>query len=203
MLRRAERSVTRRCSTVEFGDLTRARRGRMGGWYYLLPGDLGLPFEDVLVPTPVGDCARVAGPCARRSDSLGDPGARPRGHAPRGVACGSGLPRTPDTRHCSSPIATTASHPSSVDARYALGDTEWEDVAAAVEFAQERGARDVVIMGWSMGGAIALADGDPCRPRRDPGRRARFAGDRLGGGLGLPSRDCCGCRAWSRGASTG
>jgi uncharacterized protein len=46
--------------------------------------------------------------------------------------------------------------PSSADARYALGDTEWEDVAAAIEFAQNRGARNVVIMGWSMGGAIAL-----------------------------------------------
>jgi uncharacterized protein len=37
-----------------------------------------------------------------------------------------------------------------------LGETEWRDVAAALTWAQHSGARDVVLAGWSMGGAVSL-----------------------------------------------
>jgi alpha-beta hydrolase superfamily lysophospholipase len=46
--------------------------------------------------------------------------------------------------------------PRSRGGRYHLGDAEWMDVEAAVLKAVEAGARDVVLAGWSMGGAIAL-----------------------------------------------
>ncbi|MEP7215008.1 MAG: alpha/beta fold hydrolase [Anaerolineaceae bacterium] len=47
--------------------------------------------------------------------------------------------------------------PNSEDARYAYGRHEWEDLEAATRYALDRGAMEIVLMGFSMGGAIALS----------------------------------------------
>jgi pimeloyl-ACP methyl ester carboxylesterase len=46
--------------------------------------------------------------------------------------------------------------PRSPDGQQHLGGTEWRDVEAAVRWAVDRGARDVVLLGWSMGAAVSL-----------------------------------------------
>ena len=46
--------------------------------------------------------------------------------------------------------------PPSVDGRYNLGLSEWRDIEAAITYAVGRGAKQVTLLGWSMGGAIVL-----------------------------------------------
>ena len=52
--------------------------------------------------------------------------------------------------------STTAGLPTATTRRYHLGDREWQDVEAAILFAAEHGAGEIVLIGWSMGGAIAM-----------------------------------------------
>jgi hypothetical protein len=46
--------------------------------------------------------------------------------------------------------------PPSPDRRYHLGDSEWQDVEAAMAWARQQGAERFVLVGWSMGGATVL-----------------------------------------------
>jgi pimeloyl-ACP methyl ester carboxylesterase len=55
------------------------------------------------------------------------------------------------------------------DGRYAYGETEWEDIAAAMDFAAVRGAQRFVLLGNSMGGGIVMA------VLRQPEQAARVA----------------------------
>jgi pimeloyl-ACP methyl ester carboxylesterase len=46
--------------------------------------------------------------------------------------------------------------PSGPDGRYNLGLSEWRDIEDAALWAVQQGARELVLVGWSMGGAIVL-----------------------------------------------
>lgn len=46
--------------------------------------------------------------------------------------------------------------PAGPDGRYNLGLSEWRDIEAAALYAAGRGARRLLVFGWSMGGAITL-----------------------------------------------
>lgn len=152
---RSDTTVTRRILGVDHGRLARARRGRMTGWFYLGPEELGYAFEAVDIATPVGAAPAWLVPAARPSG--------------RWVIQVHGRAVTRSETLRAVPVFRAAGYtsllvsyrndgvaPASPDGRYALGDAEWEDVDAAIAFAVERGATDIVLMGWSMGGATVL-----------------------------------------------
>ncbi|MCJ1715432.1 alpha/beta hydrolase family protein [Microbacterium sp. M1A1_1b] len=148
-------TVTRRIIAVDAGDPTTARRGRWGGWFYLTPGELDVPVEDIDVPTPNGP----APAWVVRADDPAAPWAV--------LVHGRGVTRAETIRAL--PVFRAAGYsvllaswrndgvaPKSVDGRYGLGSTEWEDVDAALRWVEGQGATSVVLMGWSMGGAVVL-----------------------------------------------
>jgi dipeptidyl aminopeptidase/acylaminoacyl peptidase len=155
ILAHTDRTVTRRVLGIDFGDLNLARRGRLAGWFYLSPRELGYPYSHVEVPTTVGDAPAWLIPAAE------DTGRWVIQVHGRAVQRSEGLRAVPVFRgqgYTSLLISyrNDGDAPPSEDGRYGLGDTEWLDVEAALRFALDAGARDIVLMGWSMGGAIVL-----------------------------------------------
>lgn len=148
-------AVIRAVESVEWGDLSAAKRGRLTGWFYTSAEELGLPVESVDVPVGGGSAPawlfpapertahwaiHVHGRGARRQETLRAIGVfREKGYTSLAVS-----------------YRNDGDAPASGDGRYGLGATEWNDVDAAIAFALERGAEHIVLFGWSMGGAIVL-----------------------------------------------
>jgi pimeloyl-ACP methyl ester carboxylesterase len=149
-------SVTRSVLGVDYGDLELASTGRISGWYYLHPREFPFAYRDVSIPTPLGDAPAWLIPSA-------DPESKRwviQVHG-RAVRRGETL-RASRVFHESGYTSLLVSYrndgdaPRSADGRFRLGDTEWEDVDAALAYAVSAGATSVVLMGWSMGGATVL-----------------------------------------------
>jgi alpha-beta hydrolase superfamily lysophospholipase len=162
--------VRRRIESVDFGRLDRAARGHMNGWYHLGPWELGLAYENVVVETALGPAPawfvpveggsnrwviQVHGRGAKRQEGL-------RAVIPAHEAGWNTLLIS---------YRNDGEAPESEDRRYGLGGTEWADVVAATHYAVEHGAERIVLMGWSMGGAIALQS-----VLRSPAVRERLVG---------------------------
>ncbi|WP_022872535.1 alpha/beta hydrolase family protein [Nesterenkonia alba] len=154
-------TLARRIEYVTGGDLRTAVRGWWSSVTYQSPADLGLEFDDVLIDLPGGPApawhvppADSTGPLARQGIWAimvhGRGGARTEGLKALGAAQRLGI----DSLLIS--YRNDGEAPPAPDGRYGLGITEWEDVEAAIRYALEQGAEDIVLFGWSMGGAIAL-----------------------------------------------
>ncbi|GHF08467.1 alpha/beta hydrolase family protein [Pseudolysinimonas yzui] len=149
-------TVTRRILGVDSGDLATARRGRLTGWFYLTPADLEVPFEDVAIATPLGDAPAWLIPPA---DAARDRWAiHVHGRAVRRPETLRAVPIFREAGFTSLVVSYRNDHeaPRSDDFRYALGDREWLDVDAAMRYAVDNGATQIVLVGWSMGGATVL-----------------------------------------------
>lgn len=159
-----ERRVTRRILGVDFGALDRAVRGRVSGWVDLHAEDLGRPYREVVVETPLGGAPAWHIPAPGEEAERPDAAVNPRwviqvhGRAVRRAETLRAVAPFADMGFDSLLVSyrNDGEAPRSPDHRYALGDREWEDVDAAMRYAVDNGARELVLMGWSMGGATVL-----------------------------------------------
>lgn len=118
------------------------------------PGARGLAFTEVRVATPLGPAPAWEVPAARDVWAVAVHG--------RGGRRREALRILPVLHRLGLPTLVISYRndddaPPSPDGRFHLGDTEWEDLEAAVRYAQGRGARRIVLVGWSMGAAIGGA----------------------------------------------
>lgn len=148
-------SVTRELVRVEYGALSEGARARFGGWWFAHPRDLGMPYENVSIDTDLGGAPAWLFP----SDA--DDGCwviQVHGRASRRQECLRAVPVFREAGWNSLLISyrNDGDAPYTADGTYSLGDSEWADVDAAMRFARDRGAKHLVLMGWSMGGATVL-----------------------------------------------
>ena len=148
-------TVTRQLLAVDFGDVATATRARFSGWFYQSPRELGVPVEDVEIASPLGSAPAWLVPAESPTDQWVI-----QVHG-RGVTRAETIRAVPVFRAAGYTSLLISYRndgiaPDSEDRRYALGGTEWRDVEAALDFAVERGAASIVLMGWSMGGATSL-----------------------------------------------
>ncbi len=143
------------------------RSAAFSGWYYSTPSELHLPWENVLIGSPAGPCPAWLFPAESTTWVIQIHG--------RGVTRAECLRAVPVLHAAGLPTLVVSYRndgeaPRSRSGAYALGAQEWRDVDAAISFARRRGAERVILMGWSMGGAVAL------QTSVNSGNRDRIAG---------------------------
>jgi len=155
----AERTVLREVEAVHSGDLTTARRGYWSGAAYPDAASIGLSAEDVQIDVEGGTAPAWL---VRGTPSSDIWAIMVHGRGGSRQECLRALRPARDLGMTSLVISyrNDGLAPSAPDGRYGLGSTEWRDVEAAISFAVANGAREVVLFGWSMGGAICLQTAD-------------------------------------------
>ncbi|MDN3443894.1 alpha/beta fold hydrolase [Microbacterium sp. APC 3901] len=143
------------------------RTAAFSGWYYSSPTELHLPWQNVLIGSPAGPCPAWLFPGESSTWVVQVHG--------RGVTRAECLRAVPVLHAAGFPNLVVSYRndgeaPRSRGGAYALGASEWRDVDAAVSFALRHGAERVILMGWSMGGAVAM------QTALNSGNRDRIAG---------------------------
>jgi alpha-beta hydrolase superfamily lysophospholipase len=147
-------SVKRKLLTHVSADARLAPEAAFSGWYYDHPEQLHLPFTPELIGSTVGPCPAWLFPAGEGDIWV----IQVHGRGTTRAECLRAVPVFHGLGITSLVVSyrNDGEAPRSRNGTYALGATEWRDVDAAVGFARRRGARRIIVMGWSMGGAIAL-----------------------------------------------
>lgn len=118
--------------------------------------DLGLPTEDVVVPAGLGPMPAWITPAPH---GTGDRWAiLVHGRGAQRIEAIRAIPALHEAGlTCLVPsYRNDGEAPVGPDGRYNLGLSEWRDIEDAVALALARGAQEIILVGWSMGGAIVL-----------------------------------------------
>jgi pimeloyl-ACP methyl ester carboxylesterase len=161
-------SVTRTVETVLFGELTAGIPARMDKWTFRddPKSGLGLDFTTVDVPTELGGAPAWHVPAAGTTWVI-----TVHGH---NASPGETLRAIGTYHDLGYPVLAVTYRndegaPPSPNNLLSLGEHESDDVVDAVDYALANGAEDVILHGWSMGGATSavaarkLADTDAIR----------------------------------------
>ncbi len=148
-------TVTRKLLTEVPATATLAPDAAFSGWYFDEPAQLQLTFRDETVNAPSGPCPAWVFPAADDTDVWV---IQIHGRGTTRAETLRAVPVFHDLGVNSLVVSyrNDGEAPRSRTGTYALGATEWRDIDAAIAFARRAGARRVLLMGWSMGGAIAL-----------------------------------------------
>lgn len=158
VVERSGETVAREVVAVDRGRLRAGARGRITGWWFTDPAELGLAASRVAIPLEGGwgwawlvEPSPEAARPGRWAVHVHGRGALPeetlRGVAPFARAGATSLV----IAYRNDPGA-----PRGLRGRYGLGLAERRDVDAAIAWARERGAERVTLAGWSMGGTAAV-----------------------------------------------
>lgn len=145
--------VRRKLLTKIDAKATIGPQAAFSGWYYTSPGELHLPYESVIIGGAHGPCPAWYFPADATTWVIQVHG--------RGATRAECLRAVPIFHSAGLPVLVVSYRNDGEAARsrtgtYGLGSTEWHDVQAAIGWALRQGAERIIMMGWSMGGAIAL-----------------------------------------------
>lgn len=150
--------VTREITSCRGTPLRANQSARWSGVVPSRAADVGLPFTDVTIPTALGPAP------AYRFDAPTDrsPASTWAIHIHGQGATRAGPLRGVPVAHRAGLTSLVVSYrndqeaPSTRDRKSMLGQTEWRDVEAALDYAKAHGAEKFILVGWSMGAMIAL-----------------------------------------------
>jgi hypothetical protein len=145
-------TVTRTLQAVLVGDLTEGTKARIDKWTF---GEdpktgLGLDYEEVQVPTDLGDMPAWYLP---NDDDTWVVTVHGRNASPAETLRGVGIYADLGYPVLAVTYRNDEGAPKAPNGLHSLGEHESEDVIAAVDYALANGAEDVILHGWSMGGA--------------------------------------------------
>jgi len=129
------------------------RAAAFSGYYYSSPSELHLRWENLLIGSPAGPCPAWYFPASSKTWVVQVHG--------RGATRAECLRAVPVLHAAGLPSLVVSYRndgeaPRTKAGAYALGASEWRDVDAAIAYALRHGAERVILMGWSMGGAVSL-----------------------------------------------
>lgn len=148
--------VSRPVIAVDRGELRAGSRGRVTGWWYTTPEELGYETEHVRIPVPGGE---LHGWVVTPPDAVAGRWAihvHGRGALPQETLRGVPAVARAGVTSLIVNYRNDPNAPRGIRGRYGLGLAERHDIDAAIRWALTKGATRLTLVGWSMGGTTVL-----------------------------------------------